>query len=196
MLKLPEGTNIYHELTPGGKPYVVYDAIGIKPFTKGGLYFIEYLREAKSNFDCYFASKEKRDLAFNLVSQLTINGTIKLVYEDFFFRNLTAKEVHRILVAHRSLTIHQVLGEAIQTAVNLGFTLQEIVERKPIQSLGLSNEDFILMMSGSKPKEVGPEDYEALAVRLAKVFHTPRYITGKGISKEQFFVYLLQNTLI
>lgn len=194
MFNLPEGTNIYHQLTPDGKPYVVYNATVARLCRQGHKYCIQYQRKKRKPFNCHFPTKEKRDHAFLLITKLTTNGTLKLTFDEFFHKELPEEDLVRTLSEFKGLTLHNLMSESISTAIRLGFTLEEILDRDPIRSIGVSKEDMTLMLAGAKPVNITEEDYPVLAHRLSKVFRSPRYVAGKGVSKDELFLYLLKYT--
>lgn len=201
MNKVAYGVVVHHEFNEAKPVYAVYDideahVYSLGPNKKSKTYCINYRLKRGGSFVAKFLRKEARDEAFMKVMQATPNSRIKLSFFDYFHVSRTPREVEAELNGfEKTLSFPKTVGEQLELPLKLGLSLQEILASDLMHDIRLSPQDFGRMIAGVEPEALKKKEISTreLAKALAKVFQVPGVIHSRGVSKEEFFYFLINN---
>lgn len=201
VLNVPFGIKVHHEFNEGKPSYSVHNIIRLNVYAitandRPKQYCIRYVLKNQPAFVAKFVSKENRDKAVERVCLSRPNENIKLSFAEYFHIPRNPRQVASILNSlGKTLSFPKTVGEQLSLPLRLGLTMDDIMGSDLFADIDLSQDEFIAMVAGIEPASLASRNVSLrkLAKNLAKIFNVPGVIFSRGVSKEEYFYFLLTN---
>lgn len=201
VLNVPYGIRVHHEFNQSKPHYSVHNIIrlnvfAVTPNDRPKQYCIRYVLKGQAAFVAKFISKEKRDNAVRRICLAAPNENIKLSFLEYFHIPRNPRQVAKELNSlGKTLSFPKTVGEQLALPIRLGMNIQDIMATDLFANIDLSVPEFISMVAGIEPPSLASRNVslKKLAQELAKIFDVPGVIFSRGVSKEEYFYFLLTN---